>query len=83
MPSSTCRTAQFTFHIVGNMADATGSTSAAFNIPALSGTGNGACSTYASSLTSKFNLGTTGAYFTFYKDWIQDATGALLYGTHI
>ena len=59
-----CQTGTFTIYVTGDW-DAT--TSSAFTIPALSGSGSGACNGWSSAVNTALGLGTSGATLTLYK----------------
>ncbi|MDI3288139.1 hypothetical protein [Polyangium sp. 15x6] len=59
-----CQTATFTIYVTGNWDD---TTSSAFTIPALSGSGSGACNGLSSVINTALGLGTNGATLSLYK----------------
>ena len=59
-----CQTSTFTINVSGNWGN---TTSTAFTIPSLSGTGSGACNTHAAAVNSALGLGSSGAALTLYK----------------
>lgn len=63
--TSNCRTASFTINIDGDFMS--GADSAAFTIPALSGTGTGACNGHSTEINLDFDLGSSGAVLTLNK----------------
>lgn len=63
---STCRTSTFTIDINGDFVDGINST--AFTIPALSGSGAGACNGHATEINLDFALGSSGASL-FLNKW--------------
>lgn len=69
-----CSTATFNISVSGNW---NATTSSAFTIPSLSGSGSGACNSHASSVNSALGLGTSGATLTLYKFSAFNGTTAL------
>lgn len=59
-----CQTGMFTIYISGDWGN---TTSIDFTIPALSGSGSGACNGFSSSVNTALGLGTNGASLTLYK----------------
>lgn len=58
--ASKCRTESFAIEVTGDWA--AGAISDGFQIPALTGTGNGVCNGYAAELNAKFQLGNIGDF---------------------
>jgi hypothetical protein len=76
---SNCRTAYFTATIIGDWGNVE---SAAFIIPALTGSGSGACNGHAATINAHFDLGVSGSTLALYKfKAIEQATGFDLSGS--
>lgn len=74
-----CQTSTFTINVSGNWGN---TTSTAFTIPSLSGSGSGACNTHAAGVSSALGLGSSGATLTLYKfSAFNGTTGLALHGS--
>jgi hypothetical protein len=69
-----CQTGTFTISITGDWGN---TTSSAFTIPALSGSGSGACNGWSSAVNTALGLGTSGATLTLYKFGAYNGTTPL------
>jgi len=59
-----CQTGTFTIYVSGDWGN---TTSSAFTIPAMSGSGSGACNGLSAAVNTALGLGTTGATLSLYK----------------
>jgi hypothetical protein len=69
-----CQTSTFTIYVSGNWGN---TTSTAFTIPSLSGSGSGACNAHAAGVNSALGLGSSGATLTLYKFGAYNGTTPL------
>ncbi|NUP13933.1 MAG: hypothetical protein HOW73_48480 [Polyangiaceae bacterium] len=77
--TNNCRTSSFVITVQGDWGSVD---SNPLTFPALSGSGTGACNTWASSLNNFFDLGVSGATLSLYKfEGVEDATGLHLEGS--